>query len=106
MGGEEGGGHAGGVDVFLVLSTVRGSRRDFHFESERRLCVILIVNAAERERERERERARQTCWARRIKLTVEIITNLCRLGKPLPTSLYGRSPNDWPLFSAFCRYCE
>ena len=35
--GEEGDGPPGGVDVFLTLSTVRGSRRDFHFASERGL---------------------------------------------------------------------
>ena len=52
VGGEEGDG-LGGVGVFLFLSTVRGSRRDFHPESERRLRMILIVNSAERERVRE-----------------------------------------------------
>ena len=35
--GEEGDEHAGGLDELLVVSTVRGSRRDFHFESERGL---------------------------------------------------------------------
>lgn len=32
--GEEGDEHAGGLDDLLVVSTVRGSRRDFHFESD------------------------------------------------------------------------
>ena len=35
--GEEGDGHAGGLEVLLAVSTVGGSKSDFHLESDRGL---------------------------------------------------------------------